>query len=70
MSIAMIIVITTAASLTSLFKGLESIFFSGCIFCAILLGAFLGKKLTLIHIVKKLDEVENGEEGKSETEGH
>jgi hypothetical protein len=26
------------------------------------LGAFLGKKMTLLHIVKKLDEVENGED--------
>jgi len=64
MSIAMIIFITTAASTSSLFKGIEGILFSGCMFCSILLGAFLGKKLTLIHIVKLLDEVEEGKDEK------
>ncbi len=63
-SILMIIIITVTASLSSVFKGIEGILFSGCIFCAILLGAFLGKKLTLIHIVKLLDEVEEGKDEK------
>jgi hypothetical protein len=58
MSIFMLIILTVTVSNSSLLNGLEGIFFSGCIFSAILLGTFFGKKLTLIHIVKKLDEVE------------
>jgi hypothetical protein len=61
-SIIMIIILTFTASSSSLFNGIEGLLFSGCIFCAIILGAFLGKKMTLLHIVKKLDEVENGED--------
>ena len=68
MSVLMIIILTIVASNSSLFNGLEGFFFSGCIFSAILLGTFLGKKLTLISIVKKLDEVEKNN-GKYENQG-